>query len=258
MVTNAGPAHLEGFGGIEGVARGKGEMFGGARPRRHRRDQRRRSLCGATGAGLPGARAGWSRSACANAPTSRRATIRSEPRLPTASDHVRTRHAGGQRARSSSRSPASTTCMNALAATAAAMAAGAGLDAVAARAAVDARRVRPAAGQAGAARRAADRRRLQREPGLAARRHSTRWRNAGRALAGARRHGRTRASDGPQLHAEMGALARECGVDAPAAPSAPARVPRSKRSASARTWFANAEDAVADAAAAMLRDGVTI
>jgi UDP-N-acetylmuramoyl-tripeptide--D-alanyl-D-alanine ligase len=27
LVTNAGPAHLEGFGGIEGVARGKGEMF---------------------------------------------------------------------------------------------------------------------------------------------------------------------------------------------------------------------------------------
>lgn len=27
MVTNAGAAHLEGFGGIEGVARGKGEMF---------------------------------------------------------------------------------------------------------------------------------------------------------------------------------------------------------------------------------------
>jgi UDP-N-acetylmuramoyl-tripeptide--D-alanyl-D-alanine ligase len=26
-VTNAGPAHLEGFGGLEGVARGKGEMF---------------------------------------------------------------------------------------------------------------------------------------------------------------------------------------------------------------------------------------
>jgi UDP-N-acetylmuramoyl-tripeptide--D-alanyl-D-alanine ligase len=27
MVLNAGPAHLEGFGGIEGVAKGKGEMF---------------------------------------------------------------------------------------------------------------------------------------------------------------------------------------------------------------------------------------
>jgi UDP-N-acetylmuramoyl-tripeptide--D-alanyl-D-alanine ligase len=27
VVINAGPAHLEGFGGIEGVARGKGEMF---------------------------------------------------------------------------------------------------------------------------------------------------------------------------------------------------------------------------------------
>ena len=28
VVTNAGPAHLEGFGGLDGVARGKGEMFG--------------------------------------------------------------------------------------------------------------------------------------------------------------------------------------------------------------------------------------
>jgi len=26
-VINAGPAHLEGFGGLEGVAKGKGEMF---------------------------------------------------------------------------------------------------------------------------------------------------------------------------------------------------------------------------------------
>ena len=29
LVTNAGPAHLEGFGGLEGVAEGKGEMFAG-------------------------------------------------------------------------------------------------------------------------------------------------------------------------------------------------------------------------------------
>jgi UDP-N-acetylmuramoyl-tripeptide--D-alanyl-D-alanine ligase len=29
LVINAGPAHLEGFGGIDGVARGKGEMFAG-------------------------------------------------------------------------------------------------------------------------------------------------------------------------------------------------------------------------------------
>lgn len=29
LVTNAGPAHLEGFGGLDGVARGKGELFQG-------------------------------------------------------------------------------------------------------------------------------------------------------------------------------------------------------------------------------------
>ncbi|KAB7623852.1 UDP-N-acetylmuramoyl-tripeptide--D-alanyl-D-alanine ligase [Alkalilimnicola sp. S0819] len=32
LVTNAGPAHLEGFGDLDGVARGKGEMFAGIAP----------------------------------------------------------------------------------------------------------------------------------------------------------------------------------------------------------------------------------
>jgi len=32
LITNAGRAHLEGFGGIEGVMRGKGEIYGGLRP----------------------------------------------------------------------------------------------------------------------------------------------------------------------------------------------------------------------------------
>ena len=50
LVINAGPAHLEGFGGLEGVARGKGEMFAGARRRGHRRHQCRRPLRGAAGA----------------------------------------------------------------------------------------------------------------------------------------------------------------------------------------------------------------
>ena len=39
---------------------------------------------------------------------------------------------------------------------------------------------------------------------------------AGRALAGARRDGASSGEDAPQLHAEIGAFARECGVDAPA------------------------------------------
>lgn len=33
LVTNAGPAHLEGFGDLDGVARGKGEIFQGLGPR---------------------------------------------------------------------------------------------------------------------------------------------------------------------------------------------------------------------------------
>ncbi|MDX1334142.1 MAG: UDP-N-acetylmuramoyl-tripeptide--D-alanyl-D-alanine ligase [Gammaproteobacteria bacterium] len=32
LVNNAGPAHLEGFGDIDGVARGKGELFAGLKP----------------------------------------------------------------------------------------------------------------------------------------------------------------------------------------------------------------------------------
>lgn len=32
LITNAGPAHLEGFGSIEGVSRAKGEIFGGLGP----------------------------------------------------------------------------------------------------------------------------------------------------------------------------------------------------------------------------------
>lgn len=32
VITNAGPAHLEGFGGLDGVARGKGEIFQGLGP----------------------------------------------------------------------------------------------------------------------------------------------------------------------------------------------------------------------------------
>ncbi|MEL6344891.1 MAG: UDP-N-acetylmuramoyl-tripeptide--D-alanyl-D-alanine ligase, partial [Myxococcota bacterium] len=32
LITNVGPAHTEGVGGIEGVARAKGELFDGARP----------------------------------------------------------------------------------------------------------------------------------------------------------------------------------------------------------------------------------
>ena len=73
IVINAGPAHLEGFGGIEGVARGKGEMFersAGAISPSINADDRFAALWH----GLAAKRAASSRSACANAPTSARLT----------------------------------------------------------------------------------------------------------------------------------------------------------------------------------------
>ena len=46
LVNNAGPAHLEGFGGLDGVARGKGELFEALGHGHTAVDQRRRSLRG--------------------------------------------------------------------------------------------------------------------------------------------------------------------------------------------------------------------
>jgi UDP-N-acetylmuramoyl-tripeptide--D-alanyl-D-alanine ligase len=161
VVINAGPAHLEGFGGIDGVARGKGEMFAGARPARHRRDQRRRSFRGALAQART--RSGQHRDV-RHARTRRRqrdgrahaadchgfATVFNLV-TPQGNRRVELALAGEHNV------------MNALAAATAAMAAGASIDAVQ-RGLQSMRGVDgPARGEAGVAGRAADRRRLQRQ-----------------------------------------------------------------------------------------------
>ena len=52
LVINAGPAHLEGFGGIDGVARGKGEMFEALGVEGHGGDQRGRPVTRHSGTAL--------------------------------------------------------------------------------------------------------------------------------------------------------------------------------------------------------------
>jgi UDP-N-acetylmuramoyl-tripeptide--D-alanyl-D-alanine ligase len=69
LVINAGPAHLEGFGGIEGVARGKGEMFQ-ALASTAPRSSTRTTVSRRSGTGSRGKRAASSPSGCVNAPTS--------------------------------------------------------------------------------------------------------------------------------------------------------------------------------------------
>ena len=131
LVNNAGPAHLEGFGGLDGVAQGKGELFESLGGRRHRRDQRRRPLRATCGAGSPAAPAAYSRSGCASRPIS----TRLEPELADRATAASRRRfsmidAAGRARRSSFTWPASTTCSTRSAPAAAAYAAGADLDAI--------------------------------------------------------------------------------------------------------------------------------
>ncbi len=147
--------------------------------------------------------------------------------------------------------------MNALAAAAAAHAAGAGLDAIAGGLAA----MRPVAGRlqtrAGAGRRATDRRLLQREPGLGACRprcHSRRCRaSAGWCSA------RCASSAGriARLHAEIGELAQQTGVERLLAVGDDAASRGRGLRRRARTWFAGVDDLVA-AAESALHPGVTV
>ena len=81
LVTNAGAAHLEGFGSLDGVARAKGEMFSALCRSRHGRHQCRRSLCTACGR-VSQAHPGSSRSASRMPRMSSLATCVSKPVLP--------------------------------------------------------------------------------------------------------------------------------------------------------------------------------
>jgi UDP-N-acetylmuramoyl-tripeptide--D-alanyl-D-alanine ligase len=63
-------------------------------------------------------------------------------------------------------------------------------------------------------------------------------------------------ADGPQLHAEMGAFARECGVTRLLAVGAGSR-PAVESFGVGASWFANADDVVATLKP-VLREGVTI
>jgi UDP-N-acetylmuramoyl-tripeptide--D-alanyl-D-alanine ligase len=47
LITNVGKAHLEGFGGVEGVKKGKGELYDYLAPAfgRRRSEKRRCSFC---------------------------------------------------------------------------------------------------------------------------------------------------------------------------------------------------------------------
>ena len=118
VVTNAGAAHLEGFGSLDGVARGEGRAVRGAAAERHRGAQRRRPLRGAVARPARGADAS-SPSACASGrrPRARPASRRRR----TASSRVRRSTApAGDATIALAAGRASTTSMNALAAAAAA------------------------------------------------------------------------------------------------------------------------------------------
>ena len=190
LVINAGPAHLEGFGGIEGVARGKGEMF---------------EALGVDGAAVINAddrfaafwhglarkagrivtfgmreRADFSAKDVRDEAVSDGFVTEFELASPLGQRRIRLALAGEHNV------------MNALAAAAAASAAGANLDAIEQGLCRDAPRLGAAAVAPGVQRRAAHRRLVQREPRFGPRGTRFAREGAGRALAGARRDAGTR------------------------------------------------------------------
>jgi UDP-N-acetylmuramoyl-tripeptide--D-alanyl-D-alanine ligase len=253
MVINAGPAHLEGFDGIDGVARGKGEMFEALGPAGtavinaddrfaaywHGLARRAgrvvtfgvRERADVTASAIRGElTTDGFRTTFELATSAGRRTIE----LALAGEH---------------------NVMNALAATAAAMAAGAGLDAVqgglqSMRAVSGRLEMKPARGGArliddaynanpGSLR--VGLRALAQVPG-------ERWFVLGEMAE--------LGEEGPRLHAEMGALARECGVTRLLALGA-GSLPAVEAFGVGATWHANADELIA-ALLADLRAGVTI
>jgi len=241
LVINAGPAHLEGFGGLEGVARGKGEMFqalGIEDAAVINADDRFATLWHglARGAGRVVTFGLRERADVRAADVSPRATdagFVTEFELVTADGtrHVTLSFAGEHNV------------MNALGAAAAAIAAGATLDAVQ----HGLESVRPVSG------------RLQVKSALGGARLIDDAYNAnpGSLRAGLRALAEIpgerwlvlgeMAELGPQsaqLHAEIGAYARECGVSQLFAVGGQARHAVEAFGAGAR-WFANAEELIA-------------
>jgi UDP-N-acetylmuramoyl-tripeptide--D-alanyl-D-alanine ligase len=253
LVINAGPAHLEGFGGLDGVARGKGEMFEALGPEgtavinaddrfaafwhglarragrvitfgmREAADVSAQNIQGLLG------EAGFTTRFDLVAPAGQRRI-----ELALAGDH---------------------NVMNALAAAAAAMAAGASLDAV----------------QRGLASMRAVAGRLEVKPAL----HGARLiDDAYNANPGSLRVGLRALStvpgerwlvlgemaelgaEGPQLHAEMGAFARECGVSRLLAVGDGSK-PAVETFGPGATWYAGTDDLINDLRA-QLRAGLTI
>jgi UDP-N-acetylmuramoyl-tripeptide--D-alanyl-D-alanine ligase len=253
MVINAGPAHLEGFGGIDGVARGKGEMFEAIGPGGTaviNADDR----FAAFWHGLA-RRAGrlvtfGMREHADVSASNLHSRLDSDGFItsfdlatPTGSCPIEMRLAGEHNV------------MNALAATAAAMAAGAGLDAVQR----GLRSMRPVSG------------RLEVKQALRGARLID---DAYNANPGSLRVGLRALADipgerwlvlgemaelgveGPRLHAEMGTLARECGVTRLMAVGNGSRASVETFGPGA-SWYASADDLVATLLP-QLREGLTI
>jgi UDP-N-acetylmuramoyl-tripeptide--D-alanyl-D-alanine ligase len=253
LVINAGPAHLEGFGGIEGVARGKGEMFEalGADDAAVINADDRFAMLWRGLAGAAGRCTTFGMRERADVSASRVTARLTDAGFVTAFDldtpqgqrHVTLQLAGEHNV------------MNALAAAAAALAAGAGLDVV--RQGLES--VRPVAG------------RLEVKAALHGARLIDDSYNANpgslraglRALAGIPGERwlvlgemAELGPDAAQLHAELGGFARECGVSQLFAIGGEARHAVEAFGPGA-SWFANADELVA-AVKPGLRPGLTV
>jgi len=253
MVINAGPAHLEGFGGIDGVAKGKGEMF---------------EAIGPSGTAVINADdryAGFWHGLARRA--GRIVTFGMREKADVMAANVRgdlgaegfvtafelTTPAGDCRIELALAGEHNV--MNALAATAAAMAAGADLGAVER----GLRTMRPVSGrleikQALRGARLIDDAynanpgSLRVGLGALATIPGERWLVLGEMAE--------LGEEGPQLHAEMGAYARECGVTRLLAVGTGSR-PAVETFGVGASWFAKADDVVATLLPE-LREGVTI
>lgn len=240
LVANAGPAHLEGFGGLEGVARGKGEMFEALGPQGTaiiNADDR----FAAYWHGLA-RRAGrvvtFGMREAANVSARNVLTVLAASGFTTTFDLATPAGEG----RIELALAGEHNVMNALAATAAALAAGASLDAV----------------QRGLASMQAVAGRLEVKQGLRGARLID---DAYNANPGSLRVGLRALSQipgerwlvlgemaelgtaGPQLHAEMGALARECGVSRLLAVGAGSR-PAVETFGPGASWYAGTDELI--------------